>query len=73
MPRSKTLARLRAARAPVRDGSDPMDDDSGRTAAHMDYLRRDIRRRLKLMAAARAAREAERVGGDDWAEGETQR
>ncbi|CAN7392477.1 hypothetical protein [Caulobacter sp. LjRoot300] len=47
-----------------------MDDDSGRTAARMDYLRRDIRPRLKLMAAARAAREAERAGGDDRAEGE---
>lgn len=70
MPRSKTRARLRAARPPVRGGPDPMDDDSGRTAARMDYLRRDIRPRLKLMAAARAAREAERAGGDDRAEGE---
>jgi len=70
MPRSKTRARLRGARPPLRSGADPMDDDSGRTAARMDYLRRDIRRRLKFMAAARAAREAERSGGDDRADGE---
>ena len=62
MPRSKTRARLRAARPPVPDSADPMDDDSGRTAARMDYLRRDIRRRLKVAAAIRAAREAKRPG-----------
>ncbi|EJL29438.1 hypothetical protein PMI01_03329 [Caulobacter sp. AP07] len=60
MPRSKTRARLRAARPPVHDAADPMDDDSDRTPARMDYLRRDIRRQLKLMAAARASREAGR-------------
>ncbi len=60
MTRSKTRARLRAALPPVPRGADPMDDDSGRTAARMDYLRRSIRRRLKVMAAARAEREARR-------------
>jgi len=55
MPRSKTRALIRAARQPPRDRNDPMDDDSGRTAARMDYLRRDIRRRLKMVAAARTA------------------
>jgi hypothetical protein len=39
-----------------------MDDDSGRTAARMDQLRRDIRRRLKLAADIRAAWEAKRPG-----------
>ena len=42
MPRSKTRARLRAARPPVGPSTDPMDDDSGRTPARMDYLRREI-------------------------------
>ena len=57
MPRSKTRARLRAARAPIVDSKDPMEDDSGRTAARMNYLRRDISRRLRLAAAARKARQ----------------
>ncbi|WP_165188505.1 hypothetical protein [Caulobacter soli] len=55
MPRSKTRARIRAARPPVPDSADPMDDDSGRTAARMNYLRRSISRRLRVAAAARAA------------------
>jgi hypothetical protein len=32
-----------------------MDDDSGRTAARMDYIFREIGRRLRLAAASRAA------------------
>jgi hypothetical protein len=60
MPRSKTRARLRANRAPIVDSKDPMDDDSGRTAARMNYLGRTIRRRLRLVAEIRAAREARR-------------
>jgi len=57
MPRSKTRARLRAAEAPIRDSKDPMDDDSGRTPARIDYLHRDIGRKLRMVAANRAARE----------------
>jgi hypothetical protein len=56
MPRSKTRARLRAARPPVGPSTDPMDDDSGRTPARMNYLRREIRRWLRMAAASRAAR-----------------
>lgn len=56
MPRSKTRARLRAAQPPVSVSTDPMDDDSGRTPARMDYLRREIGRRLRMAAASRAAR-----------------
>jgi hypothetical protein len=37
-----------------------MEDDSGRTPARMGYLRRDIRRRLKLVAAIREARDRAR-------------
>ena len=59
MPRSKTRARLRAARSPVRNPKDPM-DDSGRTPERMNALRRDIRRRLRQAAASRAAAEARR-------------
>lgn len=58
MPRSKTRALIRAAQRSVGESKDPMDDDSGRTAARMNYLRRDIRRRLKRAAAAREARAA---------------
>jgi hypothetical protein len=58
MPRSRTRARLRAARPPSSDSIDPMEDDSDRTPARMNALRRDIRRRLRLAAANRAAREA---------------
>ncbi|SFJ07584.1 hypothetical protein [Caulobacter sp. UNC279MFTsu5.1] len=58
MPRSKTRARVRAARPPVRDSKDPMDDDRGRTPARMNHLLRDLRRRLRLAAASRAAAEA---------------
>ena len=57
MPRSKTRARLRTAQSSVRDSTDPMDDDSGRTPARMDYLRREIGRKLRIVAANRAARE----------------
>ena len=60
MPRSKTRARLRAARSPVRNPKDPMDDDSGRTPERMNALRCDIRRRLRQAAASRAAAEARR-------------
>ena len=56
MPRSSTRARLRAAQPPpVRDPKDPMDDDSGRTPARVDYLFRDIGRKLRQAAASRAA------------------
>ncbi len=48
MPRGKTRARLRAARPPVRASADPMDDDSGRTPARVDYTFREIGRRLRL-------------------------
>ena len=58
MPRSRTRARLRAAQPPVRDSANPMDDDSGRTAARMAHIRRDLSRRLRMAAASRAAREA---------------
>jgi hypothetical protein len=54
MPRSKTRARLRAAHPPI---ADPMDDDSGRTPARINYIRRKIYRQLRMVAAARAARE----------------
>lgn len=64
MPRSRTRARLRAARSPAPDTTDPMDDDSGRTPARMDCLRRDIRRRLKLAAAIREARDRTPSDGD---------
>ena len=57
MPRSKTRARLRAAEAPLRDSKDPMDDDSRRTPARMGYLRREIGRKLRMVAANRVARE----------------
>jgi len=57
MPRSKTRARLRAAQPPHGTTGDPMDDDSGRTPARMNYLRRDLRRRLQEAAARRAERE----------------
>ena len=57
MPRSKTRARLRTAQSSVRDSTDPMDDDSGRTPARMDYLRREIGRKLRMVAANRTARE----------------
>ena len=60
MTRSKIRARLRAVRPSVPASADPMDDDSGRTAARMDYLRREIRRGLRAMAAAREARAAGR-------------
>lgn len=58
MPRSKTRALIRAASQPPRDSKDPMDDDSGRTAARMNYLLRNLRRRLKEAAATREARAA---------------
>jgi len=57
MPRSKTRARVRAAQPPHEDTGDPMDDDSGRTPARMNYLRRTIRRELLMVAARRAERE----------------
>jgi hypothetical protein len=58
MPRSSTRVRLRAAQPPlVRDPKDPMDDDSGRTPARMDYLFREIGRKLRQTAASRAVRE----------------
>jgi hypothetical protein len=57
MPRSKTRARLRAANAPDRESSNPMDDDSGRTPERMAYLRRNLAKRLKIAAALRVARE----------------
>ena len=60
MPRSRTRARIRDAQSPVRDPSDPMDDDSGRTPERMNYLRRDLRRRLRQAVARRAAAEAQR-------------
>jgi hypothetical protein len=63
MPRSKTRARLRAARPPVGASTDPMDDDSGRTPERMNALLRDIRRQLRQVAAIRAAREAKRSEG----------
>ena len=51
MPRSRTRARLRAVRRAdwERDG----EDDSGRTPERVAYVRREIRRRLAVMGAAR--------------------
>ena len=65
MPRSKTRARLRAARLredrAFLDPNDPLNDDSGRTPARVDYLFREIGRKLRIMQAARDARTAERL------------
>jgi hypothetical protein len=41
-----------------------MEDDSRRTPARMNYLRRAIRRRLKMAAASRAARAAALLNED---------
>ena len=62
MPRSKTRALARAARRSEWDRTG--EDDSGRTPARVDYVRREIRRRLKLAAAAREGRDAERSGAE---------
>lgn len=48
MPRSKTRALIRAAARTARENAGETDDDSGRTPARVDYVRREIRRRLGL-------------------------
>lgn len=53
MPRSKTRALARAARRAEREHTG--EDDSGRTPARVDYVRREIRRRLLRLEAAEAA------------------
>jgi hypothetical protein len=53
MPRSKTRALARAARRAEWERTGV--DDSGRTAARVDYVRREIRRRLRWLEAVKAA------------------
>ena len=53
MPRSKTRALARAARRAEWERTGV--DDSGRTPARIDYLRREIRRRLLRLEAVEAA------------------
>ncbi|MBO9559563.1 MAG: hypothetical protein J7515_13420 [Caulobacter sp.] len=58
MPRSRTKARLRAARWAAEGRVEGQGEDAGRTAAHLDYMRREIRRRLGVKVG-RAARSGE--------------
>ena len=63
MPRGRTRARIRA----VRIAAGEIDNDPERTPARLDYIRREIRRRLRKLreqedtrAKAREADDAER-------------
>ena len=60
MPRSKTRALVRAALRAEWDSAG--EDDSGRTPARVDYVRREIRRRLRRLEAVEAAYAASRSG-----------
>ena len=53
MPRSRTRARLRAARRAEWERTGV--DDSGRTPEGVAYVRREIRRRLQRLDAVEAA------------------
>ncbi len=59
MPRSKTRARLRAARLAAEGRVEGQGDDAGRTPERVDYVRREIRRRLLRLEAMEAARKAD--------------
>jgi hypothetical protein len=63
MPRSKTRALIRAAARTARENAGETDHDSGRTPARVDYVRREIRRRLGLRDEVKA-RQAARLGED---------
>lgn len=58
MPRSRTKARLRAVRLAAEGRVEGQGEDAGRTAARVDYVRREIRRRLGV-EVGRAARSVE--------------
>ena len=63
MPRSKTRALNRAAARAARERDGETEDDSGRTPADVDYVRREIRRRLGRRVEVKA-RQAARLGQD---------
>jgi hypothetical protein len=54
MPRSKVRAAHRAARLAAEGRVEGQGDDAGRTPARVDYVRREIRRRLGITVARTA-------------------
>jgi hypothetical protein len=63
MPRSQTRALIRAAAQAARERDGDTEHDSGRTPARVDYVRREIRRRLGLRNEVKA-RQAARLSDE---------